>query len=166
MNSIVWSAHELNNIYQSVEAYNSIIKIISSGGALGAYVQALSAYNCILISSNCQLKSNSVAYNCIGINNNSMFSSVPHENCIISSFSNVFEIFDGSTFTFDEPFILTEEIATSFLGTDGTQVGIYGGTMPYDPRPSYQIVKQYDVPNKSDNEGNLNVGIEIYPEAE
>lgn len=164
VNCIIWSTQNMSNINYSVESYNSIIQLMNSG------VSALTAYNCILIdgttiNSMC-LDDNSIAYNCIGIGNNNIFNSVPHENCMISSYDDVFETFEGSAFTFDEPFLLTEETATDFLGTDGTQVGIYGGTMPYDPRPSYQIVKHYNVPNKSDNEGNLNVDIEIYPEAE
>ena len=63
-------------------------------------------------------------------------------------------------------FILKEEIATSFLGNDGTEVGLYGGFMPYTSRPSYQIVKHYNVPNKSDAQGRLNVGLELYSEDE
>ena len=61
-------------------------------------------------------------------------------------------------------FILKDEIATSFMGDDGTEVGIHGGNIPYDSRPSYQIVRHYSVPKKSDNEGLLNVEIEVYTE--
>ena len=83
----------------------------------------------------------------------------------VNNFSDVFETFTGG-FSYEEPFILNEEIATGFLGDDGTEVGIHGGAIPYDPRPSYQIVRQYNVPRQSDNEGHLNVGIEVYSEGE
>lgn len=85
----------------------------------------------------------------------------------VGGYQDVFETFEGFTeniLDFEESFILKDEIATGFLGDDGTEVGIHGGYMPYDPRPSYQIVRHYSVPKKSDNEGHLNVEIEVYTE--
>ena len=82
----------------------------------------------------------------------------------VEDYSDVFETFEGfeNGIDFTEPFILKEDIASGFLGNDGTEVGIHGGFMPYTARPSYQIVRQYNVPNKSDAQGHLNVGIELY----
>jgi hypothetical protein len=83
----------------------------------------------------------------------------------VNNLSDVFETFNNSnSFSYEEAYILKESIATGFLGDDGTEVGIHGGNIPYEWRPSYMIVKHYNVPNKSDNEGHLNVGIEIYTE--
>ena len=85
----------------------------------------------------------------------------------VNYLSDVFETFNNNyydNFSYEEAYILKEEIATGFLGDDGTEVGIHGGYMPYDPRPSYQIVRHYSVPKKSDNEGHLNVEIEVYTE--
>ena len=81
----------------------------------------------------------------------------------VHNFSDVFETFAGD-FSYEETYILKEEIATGFLGDDGTEVGIHGGNIPYEWRPSYQIVRHYSVPKKSDNEGHLNVEIEVYTE--
>ena len=163
VNSVVKDADQLNNSNRTITAFNSLIGLHRSPSAL-------TAYNCIFIRINdlengTHLAQYSVAYNCIGIKNNHYSSNVfqvTNFNCMeVNNLSDVFE-----TFTFTGNYILNEEIATGFLGNDGTEVGIHGGTMPYTSRPSYQIVRQYNVPNRSDNEGHLNVGIEVYSEDE
>lgn len=167
INCVIGGAYSMNQTEITVTAFNSIIKLRND-----AY--ALSAYNCILNnyswsgyhSGHTEMQQNSVAYNCIGIKSNGQnIFSCQTFNCMVGdSFSEFFQI---SGFSYDEPsYVLLDEIATSFLGTDGTEVGIHGGTMPYNSRPSYQIVEHYSVPNNSDNEGHLNVGIEIFPEGE
>ncbi len=55
---------------------------------------------------------------------------------------------------------LTEEAAATYLGTDGTQVGIYGGTYPYETTPDYPLVKRLDVIG-SHKDGKLNVKINV-----
>lgn len=55
---------------------------------------------------------------------------------------------------------LTETAATTYLGTDGTQVGIYGGMYPYDETVSYPLVKTLDVIGTHNN-GKLNVKINV-----
>ena len=80
------------------------------------------------------------------------------------SFSDVFETYTGYGSIFDMDFSLTEEIISSFPGSDGSQVGIFGGAMPYNPRPSYLILNNTSVAGQSDVNGNLNVNIEIIEE--
>lgn len=153
----------MDDANRTVVAYNSYI-------GLNSYIDALNAYNCVFArynSSNYKLQNYSVAHNCIGIrnyyNSTTLFDCTHYDCMEVNNFSNVFETFTGN-FSFEEAFILKEAIATGFLGDDGSEVGIHGGYLPYESRPSYQIVKHYNVPNKSDNEGHLNVGIEIYTE--
>lgn len=157
LNCVVWGVQETWEA--DVTVFNSIVRLSSS-------VRNWIVYNCILIG-NGTLYEYCTAYNCIGINN-PFNSSISTYNCIeVGGYQDVFETFEGFTeniLDFEEPFILKEEIATGFLGDDGTEVGIHGGYMPYDPRPSYQIVRHYSVPKKSDNEGHLNVEIEVYTE--
>ena len=61
-------------------------------------------------------------------------------------------------------YILKDEIASNFLGTDGTQVGIYGGFMPYSTRPTYMVLKRCNVANKTTIDGKLSVDIEVVTE--
>lgn len=51
----------------------------------------------------------------------------------------------GESPAFTETFELTETAAATYLGDDGTQVGIYGGTNPFNPTPSNPKVKKFTV---------------------
>lgn len=59
-----------------------------------------------------------------------------------------------------ENYHLTEEAAATYIGTDGTEIGIYGGMYPYDLTPSYPLVKTLDVIGSHKN-GKLNVKINV-----
>lgn len=48
----------------------------------------------------------------------------------------------------DDTFELTES-AAAILGTDGTQLGIHGGSLPYDPTTSYPRFITFDVAEKA-----------------
>ena len=89
-------------------------------------------------------------------------------NTTYDNLNEVFETWHSCTgnegFSFDERYILKEEIATSFLGSDGTEVGIHGGMFPFDTRPSYMVVKKCNVANKSTIDGKLSVDIEVMVE--
>lgn len=55
---------------------------------------------------------------------------------------------------------LSEEAAATYIGTDGTEIGIYGGMYPFDLTPSYPLVKTLDVIGSHKN-GKLNVKINV-----
>ncbi|MBQ5473727.1 MAG: hypothetical protein IIT65_03305 [Lachnospiraceae bacterium] len=84
---------------------------------------------------------NNTAYcnNCIGININSavdtFFFNGNHSNHNFSAMEFVFKYFNG-TYSEGMSFELDDSIATTFLGTDGTEIGIYGGMVPFNPRVS------------------------------
>ena len=136
-----------------VNVYNSII------GSSGNY-SGFNLHSCIVTNNNIHQFTNSYAYNCIEIGN--MFSnSVTTFNCIlVDAYSDVFESFDG-TYSNNSDFHLKEEIATTFLGNDGTEVGIYGGMMPYKIHPSYMILNRCNVAPRSTIDGKLSVDIEV-----
>ena len=156
INSVVWGSDQISNNYP-VEIYNSIMRMPWS-------TNGLSAYNSIIIPSN-SIGSNCSFTNCIAIRNSSSpFGDGYTNNCVsYNSYEEVFNTFVGS-FSFDEPFILKDEIATGFLGNDGTEVGIHGGIMPYTARPSYMIIRHCNVANKSTIDGKLSVDIEVVTE--
>lgn len=61
---------------------------------------------------------------------------------------------------FTSNYHLTEEAAQTYLGTDGSQVGIDGGMYPYDTTPDYPVVKSLDVIG-SHKDGKLNIQINV-----
>ena len=157
VNCVVWN-HVSSQSNSTPLFYNSIMKCPSF---------AFSAINSIVCDNS--LGSNCSCTNCIGIYQyGDPFTYCSATGCITySSYDEVFESFTGGySLSFEESFALKDEIATGFLGTDGTQVGIYGGTMPYSSRPFYMAPARYNVSNKSNNEGKLNVEIEVITEGE
>lgn len=56
---------------------------------------------------------------------------------------------------------LTDAAKTKYLGSDGTQIGIYGGSIPFDPRPSNPQITKLNVASKSTADGKLSVDIEV-----
>jgi uncharacterized protein YjbI with pentapeptide repeats len=165
LNSVVWNADGINS--SSVVLYNSIL------ADSDLQYSFLSAYNSIIIkygaisNSSYHPKSSCSFINCIGINTTNTYNTFGAgytSGCInYTSYEEVFESFAGE-FSLDEPFILKDEIATGFLGNDGTQVGIYGGYLPYSNRPSYMVLKRCNVANKSTIDGKLSVEIEVVNE--
>ena len=61
---------------------------------------------------------------------------------------------------FGEDYHLTEAAAQTYLGTDGTQVGLYGGAYPYDITPDYPLVKNLEVKGIHED-GKLKVKINV-----
>ena len=149
-------------------AYNSIISFHTSS------IYNLNAFNCI-VKSNVSGSASYYAHqssfiNCIGIKGNASSSyAFPFYNCYTSncvtynSWGEVFETFTG-TFEYGASFVLKDEIATGFHGTDGTQAGIYGGFVPYDIRPAYMVLKRCNVANRTTIDGKLSVDIEVIAE--
>ena len=107
--------------------------------------------------------SNTIFHNCIGIQtvDSSLFvGQLNNSNMTVDSYEDVFETFAGEV-TYNNSYQLKEEIATSFLGNDGTEVGIYGGMRPYHPRPPYMIINSINVAGRTTDDNKLNVEIEL-----
>ena len=63
-----------------------------------------------------------------------------------------------------QKFFLTDSIIAVYPGSDGTQVGIYGGAAPFNPRPDYIRIQQCTVAPRTTPDGKLNVDIEVVNE--
>lgn len=84
----------------------------------------------------------------------------------VDSLSAVFETFTNSSDDIDlnTSYALTSRAATNFLGIDGTQVGIYGGAMPFSFVPTYNVIRRCTVAPRSTADGKLSVDIELETE--
>ena len=65
------------------------------------------------------------------------------------------------TYSDDNDYKLTEEAKAIMKGTDGTEVGIYGGSLPYDPTPTNPQISKFNVAAKTTADGKLSVDIEV-----
>lgn len=61
----------------------------------------------------------------------------------------------------DNDYRLTDAVRELIKGTDGTELGIYGGSLPYDPTPTNPQITKFNVAAKSTADGKLSVDIEV-----
>ena len=98
-----------------------------------------------------------MSYN--GYNDGGVFRNVSYnENCIdISSITDLTKVFSDQA-----NFILQEEFAKKYLGTDGKEVGMYGG-IGYTTKVRYPIISTLSIGNgqTTSREGRLDVTIEL-----
>ncbi len=64
-------------------------------------------------------------------------------------------------YTDDLQYNMTDELNALIKGTDGKEIGIHGGSLPYDPTPSNPQITKFNVAAKSTADGKLSVDIEI-----
>lgn len=117
--------------------------------------------NAVVTYKNCILNvpsgnSSSIAYNSISWN---PFSASVQQNAVsgLDLGANVIE----GNFDWESPLKLKADAATKYIGTDGTQVGIYGGTTPFTDIPSNPQIKNKEIAAQTDENGKLSVKITV-----
>lgn len=109
--------------------------------------------------------SSTTAYNCVEVNQNikNTFKYIPNNTNKYATCDAVFKTYKGARMgvSDNETFELTETAKATYLGTDGTQVGIYGGMLPFDTTPSNPRITKCNVAAKSTADGKLSVDIEV-----
>ena len=161
---------------------NSILQSTLSSG------KNVSVNNCIFLyeasDSSEPIRSidNSTIANCIFLKNdygiqescdgttftNNVFKVAPSEgnNSFVNSYINAENIFvdqTGNVFDFAHDYGLSGTYATDYLGTDGEQVGIYGGLFPFKSMsvPSTPHISSQSIAGSTDNDGNLSISITV-----
>lgn len=152
------SSHEFQNCVVDAYRFSYIGKSVYRNCILYAYNTIANTYN--ILPSTCP------AYNCVGVTSTSanIFANQSNTtNTQVSSLSDVFKTWTGSSLANfkAERLELTDAAKTKYLGSDGTQIGIYGGSIPFDPRPSNPQITKLNVASKSTADGKLSVDIEV-----
>lgn len=162
----------VNSVILDLDQYGSPTLINCVAKFIPAYLNdGISVRNSILYHDNGTSSTNVYSvYNSVGIytgnSSYNYFNSTGTQNHQIlnyNRFASVFKTFRGSIAD-GVDFQLLDTIVTSFLGTDGTQVGIYGGIMPFDPSVRNPLIKKCNVASRSTADGKLAVDIEIVSE--
>ena len=170
VNSIVTFPENLENGTSSFEFTNCVV-YRGKWAAQDLY----RAYfkNSILIETTAvSLPASSAYYNTLGVYTDGdadIFSTATNTtNKQVMGFENVFKTYRGSNFSdteqyfFDsENYELTDEAKAQYLGNDNTEVGIYGGNMPYDGTPTNPQITKCNVAAKTTADGKLSVDIEV-----
>ncbi len=73
---------------------------------------------------------------------------------------NIFKTFTG-TYSDTETFELTDEAKAKYVGTDGREVGIYGGNFPFTFKSDLPKITKFNVASQSTEDGKLKVEIEV-----
>ena len=150
-----------NCIVQNVGGRNYIFKnclFLSQGDNYSTWLNEYFEYrNCIILNAYKPV-SNSTFYNnlyCSGYNltntNNTNVKVDKNDEAI----KNLFGYSD------DKNYKLTEAAKALIKGTDGTEVSIYGGSLPYSPVPTNPQISKFNVAAKTTADGKLSVDIEV-----
>ena len=156
----------VNHHSSSLQLTNCIVRSQWDYNDLLYCTPACSFTNCIIVGNNNyrdNLPNNASAYNCIAVNcsENNCFRNIPNSSNQHSTYEALFKEYKGTYNEGVTTFELTDEAKTKFLGTDKTQVGIYGGNLPYDPITTNPRITKCNVAAKSTADGKLSVDIEV-----
>ena len=174
VNCYIYGILQVSNPTNGYEFLNCVIRQPYHDNSLGAdtyisnRIYNSTFTNCIIMYNNSSyysLNTTNTAYYCVGIGYSSatnMFAEMPNRTNEYTTinYSAVFKTYSG-TYSDTETFELTDEAQTTYLGQDGTQVGMYGGNLPYDPIPTNPKITKFDVAPKSTADGKLSVEIEV-----
>lgn len=163
INSAIEEPRGHSSISSNFDFQNCVINFRSNGSQ--DLVKSSTYKNCLINTRNSSsLASSCMAYNCIGISSSNIFGNIPNPtNTYISDIQTVFKTYTGQSLEKldGENFELTDEAKTKYLGTDGTEVGIHGGILPFDRTPSNPQITKCNVASKSTADGKLSVDIEV-----
>lgn len=181
INSVVWDPYNAPYTGSNFEFDNCVVCFrtkYSNGsyaaGVTNSYyknsvimVDALagSGYAANAIPSSC------AALYCVGCTTGNTTSSGANDifcNLISKSSSNknapkLTEIFKSADMKYNDSqnYDLTETAKAKYLGTDGKEVGIHGGNLPYEEDPTTPQITKCNVAAKSTADGKLSVDIEV-----
>ncbi len=131
------------------------------------FTERLTAMNSIIVYNGSMANTNANFSYCVGVSkeqDTDCFKNSPDgNNQMVYGYENLFKTWLGDGYMFDltELFYLTDEAAAKYLGDDDTQVGIHGGSAPFDPLPSTAQVKKFGLKTAQDDNGNIKVTINV-----
>ena len=152
-------------IWEPMNSPGEFINCVIRKQTLSYYLSPCTFKNCIFVGCmNSTFDNNNTIYNCVGLNKEgyNLFDGITNStNLVLSDYSAIFKTCTDGTYSDNETFELTTNAASTYLGTDGRQIGIYGGTMPFDPRPSNPQITNCVVAPKSDANGKLSINVTV-----
>lgn len=134
-----------HNVYQNCIIYGSPY---SSYSGYHPYTHAQALDHCVVI--------NTSDINLFG--DNLMHTGT---NNVERPFQQVFASFVGGDLDDQTSFALTALAQVTLLGSDSTQVGLYGGMRPWTDALTYPKISSMTVPHQTTGTGMLNVSVEI-----
>ena len=108
------------------------------------------------------LPNTATCYNCLSINKSTLFNNLVSggSNKTAGSAADVFVTYTNSP-VIGETFELTDAAKETYIGTDGTQIGMQGGKYPYTTTVQYPVVTKFNADAQTNKEGILNIEVEV-----
>lgn len=156
-NCVINTFRSENNTEKVIEVNNCIVKNIdgySSGFGIGIYLYGTTCTNSFLHTTKNGNDINARLINCIYCGPESWINC---ENVNCKTVSYDIEPFENG-------YHLKSEYASEWLGNDGKEIGIYGGSLPYDPTTTNPQISKFNVSSKTTADGKLSVDIEVKAE--
>lgn len=120
--------------------------------------------DCIFLNTGA-LNSTNVAFNCLatGTGASNVFNNLNNgnQNYYVEDITTIFKEYNGSNYSDNITFELTDEAARTYLCADGTQIGMYGGSCPFDFSIAALKLTKCVVSNRATADGKINVDIEV-----
>ena len=167
INCAIEDPDSYNGTTSNFEFQNCVIRFTDNY----PYSVKSSTYKGCIISNVCknnigEMSNNCIAFNCVNVTKYDaapLFADIPNETNVYSTAEAVFKTYRNASLQKldSENFELTDEAKGKYLGTDGTQVGIYGGSLPFTSTPSNPQITKCNVAAKSTADGKLSVDIEV-----
>lgn len=109
-----------------------------------------------------KLGETSMAYHCIYLTSNPYDTQKnnPFVNGSANGNNTYIPFFSESPFKEDSFYSLIDKLK-AYKGTDGKEVGIHGGSLPFSPRTSNPQIVKFDVAPRTTRDGKLSVDIEV-----
>ena len=160
INSLVCNPVSLESS-SSVEFDNCFIKFdnhYSDAGQASSVVNSYYKNSIIQVTrNNYNIPSSCTAYYCVGIGYVGLFNNLISKNTTNRT-ANI-DVF--KTYEINGKILILIALNVNYLGTDGTQVGVYGGNLAYDENPTIPQITKCNVASKSTADGKLSVDIEV-----
>lgn len=178
INCVVWEPNNKGTTGSSFEFDNCIIKMTNANQVVFSYYKNcfIMAYEYAGSSNNYRdntIPSTCVAMYSVGCTSNTYSNNLPyhsdifynlwsknHTNAYVLKPSDVLKT-GSMTYNDSETFALNNTAKTKYLGMDGKEIGIYGGSIPYAEDPTTPQITKCNVAAKSTADGKLSVDIEV-----
>lgn len=182
VNSVVWDPENKNTTASNFEFDNCVVIFSSNSNSYTYAGEVINSYykNCMIMAKACPIGSSYSRYaipysctaiNCVGCSSygnldngyNNIFYNLSSKNTTNKNVAKPSDVLKTGGFTYNdsEKYNLTDESKTKYLGTDGKQIGIYGGSLPYEEDPTTPQITKCNVAAKSTADGKLSVDIEV-----
>ena len=144
-----------NNRY---EFFNCVIKAMNTNTEYSHFS------HCIFLNTGA-LRATNVVYNClaVGTGASNVYNNLNNvgQNYYVEDITTIFKEYDGTNYTDNITFELTDEAARTYVCPDGTQIGMYGGSCPFDFGMAALRLTKCVVSNRATEDGTINVDLEV-----